>query len=234
MQRRNLRVMLASEYPESRYFLRDVVEREAGAVIVGQAENATRALILTKNLRPDVAIIDSFLPHTIGLDTVPLSRIGGLDTAQSISKELPNTRVIVLTNLDTDALRNDDLSQVNAFLATETGGVNIPLTLHDLYREAAKPGTLVFANVEVKQTATLRRKITDISNKAVLFGGLGMLGGLGLMLTVILAGAGVVLASVGATTILLGLAGKLAVSLWPKAPSMRGPTLKKTGQQKSK
>ncbi len=217
MQRQNLRVMLASEYPRVRHFLREVVEEEAGAVIVGQAENATKALTLTRNLRPDVAIIDCYLPHSIGLDSVPLSRIGGLDTAQAISAEIPNTRVIVLTNLNAEVLQEDDLSQeVSVFLSVEITGANIPFTLHELYHKATEPGALVFANVEAKPRAVLRQKVTNISDKAVLFGGLGILGGLSLMLTVILAGAGVVLASVGAATMFLGLVGKLTVSLWPK------------------
>lgn len=72
MQRRNMRVMVASEYPEVQYFLREVVEGEDGAVIVGQAENATKALTLAQNLRPDIAIIDSYLPHVVGLDAVDM------------------------------------------------------------------------------------------------------------------------------------------------------------------
>ncbi len=53
--------MLASAYPEVRYFLREVVEEEGRALIVGQAENATKALALARNLRPDVAITDCHL-----------------------------------------------------------------------------------------------------------------------------------------------------------------------------
>jgi CheY-like chemotaxis protein len=96
MQRQNVRVILASEHPEVRHFLREVVEEESGAVILGQAENATKALALAKHLRPDVAIIDCYLPHTMGSDTVPLSRVGGLDVAESISEEIPDTKVVLL------------------------------------------------------------------------------------------------------------------------------------------
>ncbi len=222
MQRQNVRVVLASEHPEVRYFLREVVEEERGAVVVGQAENATKALTLARNLRPDVAIIDCDLPHAIGLDTVPLSRIGGLDTAQTISEEIPNTRVILLSNLDEKVLPEQGLGpDVVGFFSRETIEANVPFTLQGLYYEAVPPNALIFANVEVKPPVALRQKVANISDKAILFGGLGILGGLSLMLTVILAGAGVALTLAGAVTMFLGLGGKLAVSWWSKTPPTR-------------
>lgn len=217
MQQQSMRVMLASEYPEARYFLREIVEEGNEAVIVGQAENATRALTLARNLRPDVAIIDCYLPHAIGLDTIPLSRMSGLDTAQTISEEIPNIRVILLNNLDAVVLPERSLSSdVAALFSRERTGANIPFTLKDLYHETEPLTALVFASVETKPRAALRQKVTKISDKAILFGGLGILGGLILMLTVILAGSGAVLALAGAATMFLGLAAKLAASLWPK------------------
>lgn len=218
MQRRSVRVILASEYPEVRYFLREAVEGEAGAVIVGLAENATKALTLARNLRPDVAIIDCYLPHAIGLDTVPLSRIGGLDTAQTISEEIPNIRVIMVNNLDVKALPERGLSgdSVTSFSRKRKEG-EIPFTLQELYQETEPLTPLVFANINMQRRVSLRQKVTDISDKAILFGGLSILGGLSLILTVILAGAGAFLAVAGAATIFLGLMGKLTISLWPKA-----------------
>ncbi len=220
MKRQNVRIMLAAEYPEVRYFLREVAEAEAGVAIVGQAENATKALTLARHLRPDVAIIDSQLPHAVGLDTVPLSRIGGLDTAQAISEEIPNTRVILLNNLDEAVLPKQSLdSDGGAFFSREIIGTNTPFTLQKLYHEAEQLSTLVFANVEVKPRAVFRQRVSTISDKAVLFGVLGILSGVVLMLTVILAGAGVFLAVAGAATMFLGLMGKLTASLRRKVKS---------------
>ncbi len=229
-----MRVLLASEYPKVRYFLRELVEEEPGVVVIGQAENATKALALARNLRPDVAIIDCNLPHAVGLDTVSLSRTGGLDTAQTISEEIPNTRAIVVTNLDMHVLPEHGLGPygITSFTREKTGA-NTPFRLHELRLEAVEPGTLVFANVEMSQQATLRHKTTDTNDKAVLFGGLGILGGLFLMLSVVFAGAGVFLALAGAVTMLLGLGGKLTTSLWPKASQGKAPG-KKTEYRKAK
>ncbi len=227
MQRQKVRVVLASEYSQARHFLRDVVEEEGGAVIVGQAENASKALTLARNLRPDIALIDCHLPHAVGLDTVALSRIGGLDTAQNISGEVPNTRAILLYNLDEEVLSKYGLGSSNvAFFSREINGVSIPFALQELYHEVLAPNAIIFANVEVKQQDALRQKIASISDKAVLFGGIGIVGGLCLMLTVILAGAGVFLALAGAAVMFLGLAGKLTASLWRRAPQQRSQAIR--------
>jgi len=100
MSKQVARVIVASEHPKMRYRLKELVEDEPGTVVIGQAENASRTLALARKLRPDFAVIDSYLPHVIGLDTIPLSRAGGLDTAQVISEEIPHVRVILLTNTE--------------------------------------------------------------------------------------------------------------------------------------
>lgn len=206
MPRQNRRVILASERPEARYLLRGVLEQEGGSVIVGQAENATRALTLTRKLRPDVALIDCYLPHAVGLDTVPLSRIGGLDIAQTISEEIPNIRVILLSNLDTAISPDNGIgSDVVAILSVERMGVSTPFALQDLYQEVGQPHTLVFANIEAKPEASRRRRFASLGAKDMLFGGLGILGGLSLILTLVLIEAWGVLAVVGAVAIGVGL-----------------------------
>ncbi len=215
MKRQNVRVIVASEYPEVQHLLRGVAEEEGRAVTVGQAQDASTALTLARNLRPDVAIIDSCLPHVVGLDTIPLSRIGGLDIAQTISEQIPNIRVILVNNLDARILPDRSLSSdVSAIYSIESRGANIPFVLQDLSHEVVQPNALVFARVEVKQRVALRQKVTSLSDKAILFGGLGIVGGWFLTITMIFAPAGVFLGLAGALTLFLGLAGKLTLSWW--------------------
>ncbi len=216
MRRQKARVILASEHPQVRYFLRDMVEAGGGAVIVGQAENAAKALTLVGNLRPDIAIIDSHLPHAVGLDTVALSRIAGLDTAQTISAEIPKTRVVMVNNLDEEVWREHGLGgDIVPSFCREAEEACIPFTLQELYHEEL-PSGIIFASVEGKQHHALWQKVANISDKTLLVGGFGTVSGLILMVTVIFTGAGIFLAVGGAVTMFLGLAGKLTASLWPK------------------
>lgn len=225
MQEQNARVMLASEYSEVRHFLREVVEEQGGVVIVGEAENVTRALTLARNLRPDIAVIDCCLPHAVGLDSIPLSRIGGLDIAQTISEEIPNTRVILVTNLDIKIAPEDVWgSDRTVCFYREKIGANIPFTLQELCLEVVQSSVLVFTNIEVKPPVALRQKVANISDKAILFGGLGILGGWFLIITMMFAQVGAFLALAGVVTLLFALAAKLTARLRHKAPQLGSQT----------
>jgi len=215
MERKDVRVIVASESPKVQYFLREVVEEEGGVATVGQAQDASEVLTLARNLSPDVAIIDCYLPYVVGFDDIPLSRIGGLDIAQAISGEIPNIRVILLNNLDAEVSSGYGLGLGKVvFFSRKTNGSNTPFTLQQLYQETEPPSSLVFANVEVKQQVVLRQKVASISDKAIFFGGLAIAGGWLLTITMVFAPVGVPLALAGVATMLLGLAVKLTPSLW--------------------
>ncbi|MBI2864999.1 MAG: hypothetical protein HYX94_10615, partial [Chloroflexi bacterium] len=92
------RTVVASEYPELRYSLTRVVQDELGGTVVAEAENVIRAVALARTLRPDLVVVDDRLPHVVGVDGVPLSRIGGLDAALSVVQELPRARALLVSH----------------------------------------------------------------------------------------------------------------------------------------
>lgn len=220
MQGQGVRVVLASEHPQVRSFLSRLIEREGEADIVGQAQDTTKMLTLVTNLRPDVALIDSNLPHVAGSDAIPLSRIGGLDAAQTISEEIPDIRVILLSNLDVKTLSGrTSRSDAAVVYSTDSLGADISFALQDLRHEAVQPNRLVFGSIQVEQTEALQR-VTKTTDKVIFFGALGLAGGWLLTLTMFLAPVGVPLALAGGVTVLLGLMGKLAAS-WRRKIKIR-------------
>lgn len=216
MKNNKVRVIVASESPEAQDLLQGVVEEEQGVVTVGKAKDTYETLALARNLRPDVAVIDFDIPYVSGFDTVPLSRMGGLDTAQTISEEIPNTKVILLNNLEQEVLPDGSSRSANGTIYTiVTARPNSPFRLHDLSDKRVPPDALVFANVEVKQESFLGGMKGDkLYDKAILFGGLGLAAGWLLTITVIFVPVGVPLAVAGAATLFLGLAGKLTSKIW--------------------
>lgn len=213
MQKQSVRVFLASEHSYVRDFLSAVIEQEGEVDIIGQAQDARQALTLTRNLRPDVAVIDSYLPHDAGLNSIPMSRINGLDTAQAISQEMPNTRVILLSNPESESLSEQSLTLAAAEIySIESRGANVSFRTQDLRREVAELGTIIFANVQVKPSLTLQRKAAAITDKVIFFGSLAFVIGWLLTITMVFLPVGVPLASAGGVAVLLGLAWKLAGS----------------------
>ncbi|MBI2848195.1 MAG: hypothetical protein HYX83_03380 [Chloroflexi bacterium] len=213
MKRQDVRTIVASESPHKQFFLRDLIEGTGEAVIVGQARDASEALTLARNIRPDVAVVDCFLPYVYGSSGLPLSRTGGLDAAQAISDEMPNVRIILVTNLDSlgiDAERAGFNGHGRYSIVSQ--GSDISLTSRSQGLRQIQPKTFVFADIQENAEAPLRLSDAKLWEKALLFGGLGIFAGWLLILTVMLAQAGIAIAALGGAAVLFGLGSKAVMS----------------------
>lgn len=147
-----------------------------------------------------------------------------MDIAQTISEEIPNTRVILVTNLDIKIAPEDVWgSDRTVCFYREKIGANIPFTLQELCLEVVQPSVLVFTNIEVKPPVALRQKVANISDKAILFGGLGILGGWFLIITMMFAQVGAFLALAGVVDTTLRPRSKTNGSIASQGPSVREP-----------
>lgn len=93
-----IRVLVADDHPVVRGGLRALLQTWADIKVVAEAadgEAAVREAMLT---RPDVAILDLRMPHT-----------DGVEATRRISRDLPETAVLVLTMFDEDDLVADAL-----------------------------------------------------------------------------------------------------------------------------
>ncbi|MEU7748061.1 response regulator transcription factor [Nonomuraea sp. NPDC049158] len=86
-----IRVVLADDQPLIRAGLRMVIDGTADVVVAGEAGTGAQAVQLTRQLRPDVVVMDIRMP---GMD--------GIEATQTITAESPDTRVIMLTTFDDD------------------------------------------------------------------------------------------------------------------------------------
>lgn len=218
MVERHVRVLLASETPQIRNVLRQVIEREKGVEVVAQARDVPATLTLASNLRPDVAVIDSRLPYSAGLDALPLSRINGLDAAQAICGQMPNTGVLLLNNLEfIDASGGSTSPDASAY-AIVNRGATISVGSRD--RRPALGCLPEFASVQARSQVALRQK-EAVADKCVIFGVLAFAGGWLLILTIAFAPVGAAVALVGLAATLLGLTARLTASFWRR---VRGRT----------
>ncbi|WP_031165831.1 response regulator [Streptosporangium roseum] len=85
-------VVLADDQPLIRAGLRMVIDGTPGVVVAGEAGTGAQAIQLTRQLRPDVVVMDIRMP---GMD--------GIEATQTITAESPDTRVIMLTTFDDDS-----------------------------------------------------------------------------------------------------------------------------------
>ncbi|WP_193597330.1 response regulator transcription factor [Microbacterium sp. YJN-G] len=86
-----IRVLLVDDQTLIRVGFRLVLEADPGIVVVGDAGDGAEAIARTRELRPDVVIMDVRMP---GID--------GIAATQAIVAQHPDVRVLVLTTFDLD------------------------------------------------------------------------------------------------------------------------------------
>ena len=209
MKPQGTRVLLASEHLETRRFLRKLVEIEDRAVVVGEAEDSAEALNMARTLRPDVALIDSYLPSTLGYDGIPLSPLGGSDAAEWISEKVSNTHVVLLSRLS-DSVEADSSwrPDSSAFLCREGTEACVPFKVSELGQQDNSPRSVVFANVQTRTGDDIPSK-DGLGDKMIFYGALVIVAGWLTILTVAFANVGMFIVFAGAASTILGLAAKL-------------------------
>ncbi len=88
---KKIAVLLVDDHAVVRQGLRALLEAEGDMVVVGEAENGRQAVAQTKKTLPDVVVMDVAMPG-----------MNGLEATRQIVKNLPSTRVLVLTSYGDD------------------------------------------------------------------------------------------------------------------------------------
>ena len=84
-------VLLADDHTLVRQGFRALLEAEPDLAIVGEAETGRQAVQLAKKLRPDVVLMDIAMPL-----------LNGLEATRQIIKEVPSSKVLVLSSYSDD------------------------------------------------------------------------------------------------------------------------------------
>jgi len=104
---KRITVLLAEDHMIVREGFRKMLELETDLEVVGEAQDGRQAVALVKKLRPAVVLMDIAMP-----------RLNGLEATRQILKDLPATKVLMLSAHSDDAYVNN---------ATECGAVGFLL-----------------------------------------------------------------------------------------------------------
>jgi DNA-binding NarL/FixJ family response regulator len=66
-----IRVLIVDDHALLREGLRSRLEREPGISVVGEADTAERAVVMARQLQPDLILLDLLLPRKGGYDAIP-------------------------------------------------------------------------------------------------------------------------------------------------------------------
>jgi DNA-binding NarL/FixJ family response regulator len=87
-----IRILLADDEPLLRMAFTMILEAQPDMEPVGEAGDGAEAVRLAHQLRPDVVLMDVRMPGT-----------DGIEATAAIVRDLPGTRVLILTTFDLDA-----------------------------------------------------------------------------------------------------------------------------------
>jgi DNA-binding NarL/FixJ family response regulator len=142
----SLRVLLVDDHDLFRTGLRNLLE-EQGVQVVGEAAAGAEALKLTRELAPDVIVMDLNMPG-----------MSGVEATRHITAIAPLTRVLVLTISDQDG------DVMDAILAGACGYLLKDASIHELMRgiQAAALGeSLISPHIASKVLQRVRATTTS-------------------------------------------------------------------------
>jgi len=107
-----LRIVVADHHRVFVEALRARLDREPDIVVVGTSHSAAGASAMARSLRPDVLLLDARFADG-----------DGLEVAARLSRDLPGTRVVVVTEHDDSATASDAVrAGVSGFLSKDASG----------------------------------------------------------------------------------------------------------------
>ena len=108
----SLRLLLADDHEIVRQGLRSMLQGQRDCQIVGEAADGRQAVAMTKELNPDVVILDIGMPS-----------LNGLEATRHILKMRPQTKILILTMHESDSIIREvlDAGARGYILKTDAG-----------------------------------------------------------------------------------------------------------------
>jgi DNA-binding NarL/FixJ family response regulator len=151
-----IRVVVADDHPATRAGVRMALE-QGGFVVCAEVADASGAVDAARRERPDVCLLDINMPGD------------GIQAAEAISRELPETAVVMLTVSRTDSDLFDALrAGASGYLLKDIDPARLPLALAGVLEgEAALPRHLVALLIEEFRERRRRRRIPLLGRRSV-------------------------------------------------------------------
>jgi|SRR5579863_3716698 len=120
------KILIVDDSTLMRKTIRQVIERESGWQVCGEASNGAEAVSAVERLRPDIVVLDLSMPI-----------MDGIEAAIQIKKLSPQMRLLMFTSYPTRSIEEAARSVgIEAFVAKNDGDKGL---LEALHRLAALP-----------------------------------------------------------------------------------------------
>jgi two-component system, NarL family, nitrate/nitrite response regulator NarL len=93
-----VRILVIDDHVILRQGIRELLNKEDDFEVVGEAENDLGALALTRELKPDIVLVDIALDHS-----------SGMHIAKQLLRSSPNTRIVLYAGPNDEKLLFDTI-----------------------------------------------------------------------------------------------------------------------------
>ena len=139
---RPIRILIADDHEVVRIGLAALLDRQPGFSVVAEASSGDEAVRLAREHRPDVAVLDIRMPNG-----------SGTDACRSITAELPDTPVVMLTSYaDSEALFEAISAGASGYVLKRIGSEELVRAI----RAVVEGGSLLDPSVTSQVLARLR------------------------------------------------------------------------------
>jgi DNA-binding NarL/FixJ family response regulator len=122
-----IRILIADDHEIFRRGLRSLLESHAEWEVCGEAVDGQDAVDRTRELNPDIVVLDITMP-----------RLNGLEAAQLIRNEVPNSKMVILSQHEPSLMRQAALSAgANAYVTKSEVSRELMLAIENLITPGA-------------------------------------------------------------------------------------------------
>ncbi len=147
-----VRVVIVDDHAMVRQGIRERLAKESDIVVVGEAETREDGLSLTRDLQPDVLILDIRLRHD-----------SGIEVAKQVRRDYPAVKILILSAYDYDQyVRALARIGVDGYISKENSQEELVLAI----REVVRGGAVLTPKVASKvMRAMSEHAITPVGDK---------------------------------------------------------------------
>jgi len=140
-----LRVLIAEDHEVVREGLKILISAEPGIEVAGEAETGQMALRLAKKLQPDVVLMDLAMP-----------RGDGLEAARDIRREVPASRILVLSAYkDDDTIRRVIEAGASGYMTKHSAADELLNAIREVGRGRAYYSSTIAGKLKARQRQSL-------------------------------------------------------------------------------
>jgi response regulator NasT len=143
-----LKVVLVEDDPATRAFLKNIVEKQLGHEVIGEAATGTDMVRTVLTMEPDVVVFDIHLPHQDGIDAL-----------KQIYQERIVAAVAITADENSDLIRRALEEHVLAFLVKPVQAAQLGPALQVAWARFQELRGLSTENASLKQTLQNRKII---------------------------------------------------------------------------